>query len=104
MKPTNMPSGAQRNADVGLAWVEVLTNAMGTIEVPIQGTIRVRATGATTITVGGILAMTMGAGEIERINVGTGPTDSKSFVTVVIAGAAAFVQVAKEIEKGRHER
>jgi hypothetical protein len=104
MKTTNMPSGAQRNTDVGLAWVEVLTNAMGTIEVPMQGTIRVRATGATTVTVGGILAMTMSSGEIERFNVGTGPADGKSFVQVVIAGAAAFVQVAKEIEKGRHER
>jgi hypothetical protein len=104
MKTTNIPSGAQRNAEVGLPWVEVLTNAMGTIEVPIQGTIRVRATGATTITVGGVLAMTMSTGEIERLNVGTGPADGKSYVTVVIAGAAAFVQVAKEIEKGRHER
>ena len=104
MKTTNMPSGAQRNTDVGLVWVEELSGAMGTINVPIQGTIRVRATGATTVTIGGVLAMTMSSGEIERINVGTGPADGKSFVSVVIAGAAAFVQVAKEIEKGRHER
>jgi hypothetical protein len=104
MKTTNLPSGAQRNTDVGLPWVEVLTNATGTIQVPLQGTIRVRATGATTVTVGGVLAMTMSSGEIERINVGTGPADAKSFVSVVIAGAAAFVQVAKENETGRHER
>lgn len=104
MKTTNLPSGAQRNTDVGLPWVEVLTNAMGTIEVPLQGTIRVRATGATTVTVGGVLAMTMSAGEIERINVGTGPADGKSYVSVIIAGAAAYVQVAKEVERGRHER
>jgi hypothetical protein len=104
MKTTNLPSGAQRNTDVGLPWIEVLTNAMGTIEVPLQGTIRVRATGATTVTVGGVLAMTMSAGEIERFNVGTGPADGKSFVSVTIAGAAAYVQVAKEVEKGRHQR
>ena len=65
MKTTNLPSGAQRFSNVGLQWVEVLTNAMGTIEVPIQGTIRVRATGATTVTIGGVLAMTMSTGEID---------------------------------------
>jgi len=104
LKTTNMPAGSQRQSEVGLSWIEVLTGAQGTIQVPIQGTIRVRATGATTVTIGGILAMTMSAGEIERINVGTGPADGKSFVSVIIAGANAFVQVAKEIEKGRHER
>lgn len=104
MKTTNMPSGAQRNADVGLQWIEVLTNLTGTIEVPIQGTIRVRATGATTVTIGGVLAMTMSTGEIENFNVGTGPADGKSFISVVIAGAAAYVQVANEKEQGRHQR
>lgn len=104
MKPTNLPSGAQRNADVGLPWVEVLSGAMGTFEVGLQGTVRIRALGATTVTVGGVLAATMMANEIFVLNVGTGPADGVSFVLVTIAGAAAFVQVAKEIEKGRHTR
>lgn len=99
-----MPSGAQRNVEVGLVWVEKLTNATGTIVVPMQSAIRVRATGATTVTIGGVLSMTMSAGEIERFNAGTGPIDGKSEVTIVIAGAPAFVQVGKEIERSRHER
>ncbi len=104
MKTVNMPSGAQRNTDVGLVWVEVITNNTGTIYVPLQGTVRVRATGATTVTIDGVLAMTMSSGEIERFNVGTGAEDGKAVVTVVIGGAAAFVQVAKENEKARHHR
>jgi len=104
MKPTNMPSGAQRNAEVGLVWIELLTNAMGTFELPFQATFRVRATGATTVTIGGVLAMTMSAGEIAIFNVGVGPSDGLSYTSVVIAGAAAYVQMAQDIEKGRNRR
>lgn len=103
MKNTNIPSGAQRNANVGLVWEEVLTGALGSIEVPMQGTIRVSADGATTVTIGGILAATMRAGEVEYFNVGSGvANDGKAKVTVVLGGAGTpNVQVAKEIETGR---
>jgi hypothetical protein len=104
MKPTNMPSGAQRNADVGLVWIEILTNAQGTFELPFQGTFRVRATGATTVTIGGVLAMTMSTDEIAIFNVGVGPSDGLSYTSVTIAGANAFVQMAQDIEKGRNRR
>lgn len=103
MKTTNMPSGAQRNTDVGLVWKEVLSGAAGTIQVPMQGSIRVRAVGATTVTIGGVLAATMIAGEIIIFNAGTGPADGKSTVAVIITGAP-FVQVAEEVEAGRNQR
>ena len=104
MKPTNMPSGAQRNAEVGLVWIEVLTNAQGSFQLPFQATFRVRATGATTVTIGGTLAMTMSAGEIAIFNAGTGPSDTLSYTTITIAGANAFVQKAADIESGRIRR
>ena len=104
MKPTNMPTGAQRNIDVFPCYQEVLTNNTGTFSLQIQGSFRVRATGATTVTVGGILAMTMSAGEIAGFNVGTGPVDNKSMVEVIIGGAPAYVQVFQEIERGRINR
>lgn len=106
MKTTNLPSGAQRTANVGLVWEEKLTNDTGTLRVDQQGTVRVRATGATTVTIAGILACTMSAGEIEYFNVGVGQgNDSRAQVEVIIGGAAAFVQIAKEIERnGRRSR
>jgi hypothetical protein len=106
MKTTNLPSGAQRISNVGLVWEEVLTNAQGTIKVRPQGTFRVRAAGATTVTIAGTLAMTMSSGEIEYFNAGMGaPDDNTPWVEVVIGGAAAFVQVAKESDKsGRRSR
>ena len=104
MKSTNLPSGALRHAEVGLVWKEVITNGQGDFLAPMQGSIRVRATGATTVTIGGMLAMTMSTGEIAILNVGTGPTDNRSDVLVEIGGANAFVQLAKEIETGRRSR
>lgn len=106
MKTTNLPSGAQRIANVGLVWEEKITNGTGDLRVHQQGTVRVRATGATTVTIAGVLAATMSAGEIEYFNVGAGQgDDSRAPVEVSIGGASAFVQVAKEIERdGRRSR
>lgn len=108
MKPTNMPSGAQRNAEVGLVWIEVLTNTTGSVQLPFQATFRVRAAGngnsTTTVTIGGVLAMTMAPGEIAIFNAGVGPSDELSYTTIDIAGANAFMQMAQDIEKGRHRR
>jgi hypothetical protein len=105
MKTTNLPAGSQRFSNVGLKWIEELSGAQGTFKVPMQATIRVRATGATTVTIAGDLAMTMAAGEIEYFNSGTGePGDKSPKIEIIIGGANAFVQVAKENETGRHSR
>lgn len=105
MKTTNLPSGAHRQANVGLVWEEVLSGATGTFRVYPLSTIRVRATGATTVTVDGVLAMTMSSGEIEYFNAGTGVAgDTRTTVEIEIAAANAFVQVAREIETGRREK
>lgn len=94
----NVPARAQRNTDVGMVWEEKLSGAQGSIEVTRYSAIRVRATGATTVTIGGVLAATMSDGEIMIFNVGSGvKDDDKKKVTVTIAGANAFVQVAREI-------
>ena len=109
MKAVNLPSGAQRNVEVGLVWVET---AQTTFQVQQQGTIRVDTDvgglGDVTVTIGGVLAMTMRAGQVELFNVGTGAAgDGKTSVTVVIGGAGvatARVQIAKEIETGRRTK
>ena len=104
MKTTNLPSGAIREAQVGLVWEEMYVAGAGTFEVQVQGSIRVRATALTSITIAGIPAMTLLAGETEILNVGTGaPGDGKTTVTVVIAGAAN-VSRAVENERGRRTK
>lgn len=96
----NQPARTERNAEFGHVWEEKLTNAMGTLEVPKYAAIRVRATGATTVTIGGVLAATMTSGEVIIFNSGIGVvTDQKRTVTVVIGGAAAYVQVSRMTEK-----
>lgn len=99
----NIPAASQRFSDVGLVWEEKITNATGSIEVPIESAIRVRATGGTTVTIDGILAATMMDGEIIIFNAGDGTSDDgKRTVTVTIGAAAAFVQIGREIpNRGR---
>lgn len=106
MKPVNLPSGAQRNTEVGLVWEEIFKGAGGTtFELPFQNTFRVSAAADVTVTIDGVLAMTMRTGEVERFNTGAGtPGDSRSFVTVVIGAGDARVQVAKEKDPGRRTR
>jgi len=96
----NQPARTERNAEFGHVWEEKLSGATGTLEVPKYTAIRVRATGATTVTVGGKLAATMSTGEIIIFNAGIGDvSDQKRTVTVVIGVAGAFVQVSKMTEK-----
>ena len=100
MKTSNTVSQSLRQSESGLTWEEKLTNATGSIEVLKAGTIRVRATGATTVMIDGVLAATMSASEILIFNVGDGdPDDTKVTVTVAIGAAGAFVQVAREISR-----
>jgi hypothetical protein len=103
MKTTNFMAENLRQAETGLQWEEQLTGATGTLQLLELQTFRVRATGATTVTIDGTLAMTMSAGEIAIFNTGQGNTlnTNLNYVTVVIAGASAFVQVARETQKPR---
>ena len=47
----NEAARVQRNAEMGLVWEEKLSGATGSFEVMKYSAIRVRATGATTVTV-----------------------------------------------------
>ena len=106
MKPVNLPTGAQRNTEVGLVWREVHNGAGGaTLELPMQATFRVSSNAAAlTVTIGGVLAMTMRVGEVERFNTGAGPSDGRNDVIVVIGAGDARVQVAEEKDPGRRVR
>ena len=96
MYNANLANRAARIAESGHVWEEKISGATGTIEVAEYATFRVRATGATTVTIDGILAMTMSTGEIAVFNAGAGdPADTKQTVSIVIGAAAAFVQVAR---------
>lgn len=100
MKAANLATEAMRTSEIGQVWEEKITNAMATIQVLPHQTFRVRATGATTVTIDGVLAMTMSTGEIAVFCAGAGdPDDSVVTVNIVIAGAAAFVQVAREVNR-----
>ena len=103
MKTSNIVSENIRQAETGLMWEERLSGAMGTLELTKQSTFRVRATGATTVTIDGILAMTMSTGEIAVFNCGTGSQldTGSAYIAVVIGGANAFVQVARDTNRPR---
>ena len=115
MRTANLSTQALRHSESGQVWEEVLTNAQGTFTLQPYQTFRVRATGATTVTIDGTLAMTMSSGEIEKFNAGSGlpggnpninyppgtlpPQRLGSYATIVIAGANAFVQMARDNTK-----
>jgi len=103
MKTSNVITENLRVAETSLQWEEKLTNALGSINVKPIHTFRVRATGATTVSIDGTLAATMSAGEIMIFNTGYGNiiNTGLTYVVVTIAGAAAFVQVGKEIKQAR---
>jgi hypothetical protein len=100
MKAANIVTEAGRVSETGQTWEEQITNSTGSFEAYRHQAVRVRATGATTVTLDGILAMTMSSGEIAIFNTGDGnPDNTKVTVTVAIAGAAAFVQTARETRR-----
>jgi len=109
MQTNNLPARSIRQSEVAHVWVEILTNAQSAgVEVPKYSTIRVRATGATTVTFDGVLAATMSSGEIMLLNAGRGDSINnpplsagvlKPTVTLVIAGANAFVQLGQQVER-----
>ena len=100
MRSANLANQASRQAEVGQVWIEKLSGAMGTLEMHKYSTFRVRAAAGTTVTIDGVLAMTMMLNEIAIFNAGGGDNlDTKNSVTVVIAGAAAYVQIARDKER-----
>ncbi len=99
-KPVSAATGASRNSEVGHVWKEILSGAQGSIEVNAYSTIRVRATGATTVTIEGTLAATMSTGEIMIFNAGRSKnSDGKETVTLAIGVANAFVQVGEIVAR-----
>ena len=95
MKSVNIPSGALRTVNVGLVWKEVFNGAGGTtLTVPFQTTLRVSAGANVTVTLDGVLAMTLRAGEVEYFCVGAGSVAGASTVSVVIGTGDARVQQA----------
>ena len=107
MRTSNLATQAMRVDEVGQTWEEKITNSQGTLVLKPFQTFRVRAAGATTVTIDGVLAMTMQSGEIAIFNAGSGvPADVDTSTgvvvrqgnqaTIVIAGAAAFIQVARD--------
>lgn len=102
MRTANVASETLRQSECGLVWEEKISGATGSIEVLVNATFRVRATGASTVTIDGVLAMTMTTGEIAIFNAGQGnPDDAKATVTVTIGAASAFVQVARDKDRER---
>lgn len=104
MKTTNIPAGSQRTSNVGLVWEEKITGGSGSFRARFQQTIRVHAVAQSTVSLDGMLSITLEAGETEYINAGTGLAgDGRSTVEVTITGTAN-VQLARDEETGRRTR
>lgn len=100
MQAANLAARSIRHSESGLVWEEKLSGATGTVIVKKYSSIRIRSTGAATVTIDGVLALTMAAGEILVMNVGAGDNDDTiSTVNVVIASASVFLQVARDIDR-----
>lgn len=100
MRTTNNASETLRYSESGLVWEELISNNSGTLELRPMMTFRVRAdAGGVTVTIDGVLAMTMANGEIAIFCTGNGdPDDDKPTVTVVISGNS-YVQVARDKDR-----
>jgi hypothetical protein len=102
MKTSNLANEALREADVGHVWEEKLSGAAGTLNLQPYQTFRVRAAAGGTVTIDGVLAATMIAGEILVFNAGAGQPTSVNQTTkqasqcVVVITGAQFVQVARD--------
>jgi hypothetical protein len=109
MRSVDIPSGAQREVMAGHVWDEVLSGGGPiTLELKPQQTFRVSAVADTTVHYDSVtpenLAMTVRTGEVEYLNAGTGTAgDNKTRVTIVITGDA-YVQVARQLERGRRTK
>ena len=98
-----MPSGGLRTSEVSLCWQEIKSGAgLVSFEIPVAHCVRIRSTTAgLTVTLDGVLAMTMDSGEIALLNVGDGnPGDVKRTITLVVSGNC-YIQVGREVERAR---
>lgn len=104
MRASNQLSAAQRTSEVGLVWKEVNSGGGASqLEVPRHTAIRVRATAGTTISLDGVLAVTMISGEILLLNSGIGKSygengDLKNTVTLAWSGTC-FIQLGMESQE-----
>lgn len=100
MKFVNLPAAAARNAETGLVWTEIYNGSAGvTFQCLPQQTIRVSAGADITVTIDGVLSMTLRSGEVERLNVGSGlEGNQRAKVHVVIGAGDVRVQVAQETD------
>ena len=109
MRTANLANSASREAEVGQVWREKLLDGTGESEFEVRSTgcIRVSAAGGDVgVDLDGVRAITLRAGEAERINVGFGLAgDNKRSVTVTITNPAnARVQVAEEKAPGSRDQ
>lgn len=99
MKPVDIASGAQRNVNAGMLWVEMYNGAGPSpdMDLYVQQTFRVSAgAGDAAVYIDGVLAMTLRQGEVEYFNVGSGlSTNNKTRVRVSVTGPSR-VQVAQQ--------
>lgn len=99
MRPANIPTGAARVVETGLVWKQLATGASITVELDPYTIFRVHALADLTVTIDGLLAMSMVSGQVERFNTGDGSlVDTKRTVTVVIS-ASCNMQVGLEVSR-----
>jgi hypothetical protein len=110
MQTSNNADRALRTGETGHQWEEELSGAGGTLQLHQMQTFRVRATGATTVTIDGNLAATMISGEIMVFCVGKGSNQNnegaaglggQNFQIPVVITGAPFVQVARDMDYPR---
>lgn len=104
MKTTNIPAGTQRMSNAGLVWEQKVAGGSTTFRATFQSTVRIHAIDVTTVTLDGVTALTLEAGETEYLNVGTGISDDKLSTVEVVVSGTANVSVARETETGRRVR
>ena len=106
MRSANLATGAERNTEVGMVWRELYSGAAGfTFKVLPQQTFRVSAAADVTVTMDGVLAMTMRSGEVERFCAGSGAAgDGKTPIEIVIGAGDARIQISEIVDPGRRNR
>jgi hypothetical protein len=105
MRLSNQLSAGQRSSDVSLVWKEINSGGGASqIEIPRHTAVRVRSTHPNlTISLDGILAVTMGNGEILVLNSGIGKQygengDPKNTVTLAWSGTC-YIQLGMESQE-----
>lgn len=106
MRNANLPSGGQTITDVGMVWTEIQPPGSGSIvfKVKRQTTLRLSAGALTVVSIDGETSITLRAGEVEVINVGSGaPNDNRSLVEITVTSTDIAIQSGKLVERGRRD-